>query len=64
MELSIIDPAAVEHIYGPRSKCEKPASYDGNHPLTSLHEMRNRPLHDRRRRTAWDPGFSMKCMCN
>lgn len=61
MELSITDPAAVDLIYGPRSKCSKGPEYDGSHPLSSLQEMRDRPLHDKRRRTAWDPGFSMKC---
>ena len=61
MELSIIDPDIAEAVYGARSKCSKGIFYEGNFPLTTVQEMRDRELHDKRRRRAWDPGFSMKC---
>lgn len=59
MELSIIDPDAVDAVMGARSSCTKSAWYDMGDPLVSLHQCRDRATHDKRRRT-WDRGFSMK----
>ena len=48
MELSIIDPDIAEAVYGARSKCSKGIFYEGNFPLTTVQEMRDRELHDKR----------------
>ena len=64
MELSIIHPEVAEIVHGPRSKCSKTLFYDMNWPARTVQEQRDRSLHDRRRRTAWDPGFSMKSLRN
>lgn len=61
MELSIIDPEVAEAVHGPRSKCTKTIFYDVNWPRRTVQEQRDKGLHDKRRRTAWDPAFSMKC---
>ncbi|CZR61640.1 related to pisatin demethylase cytochrome P450 [Phialocephala subalpina] len=60
-ELSIVDPDAVEAIMGARSACTKAPWYDGGDPLVSMHQCRDRVLHDKRRRV-WDRGFSMKAL--
>ncbi|KAK5711509.1 hypothetical protein LTS12_027940, partial [Elasticomyces elasticus] len=48
--LSIIDPAGMEIIYGTDTKTMKASCYDNNEPLTSMHTARSRALHDRRRK--------------
>jgi hypothetical protein len=58
-ELSIVHPDAVEAIMGARSTCTKGPWYDGGNPLVSMHQCRDRALHDKRRRV-WDRGFSIK----
>jgi hypothetical protein len=58
-ELSIVDPGAVDAIMGARSSCTKAPWYDIADPLVSMHQCRDRSLHDKRRRT-WDRGFSVK----
>lgn len=58
-ELSIVDPDAVEAVMGARSTCTKAPWYDIADPLVSMHQCRDRALHDKRRRT-WDRGFSVK----
>jgi len=58
-ELSTVDPDAVEAIMGARSNCTKAPWYDIADPLVSMHQCRDRALHDKRRRT-WDRGFSVK----
>jgi tryprostatin B 6-hydroxylase len=58
-ELSIADPDAVDAIMGARSSCTKAPWYDIADPLVSMHQCRDRALHDKRRRT-WDRGFSVK----
>ncbi|TVY78438.1 Cytochrome P450 monooxygenase FCK2 [Lachnellula suecica] len=58
-ELSIVDPDAVDAIMGAKSSCTKSVWYDIADPLVSLHQCRDRALHDKRRRT-WDRGFSVK----
>ncbi|PGH10575.1 hypothetical protein AJ79_05397 [Helicocarpus griseus UAMH5409] len=60
-ELSIIDPAAVEPIYGSQTKTFKGPSYTVLDPRTGLSSTRNKREHARRRR-AWDQGFSTKAL--
>lgn len=47
-ELSIVDQDAVEAIMGARSTCTKAPWYDGGDPLVSMHQCRDRALHDKR----------------
>lgn len=56
--LSITDPAAVELIYGARTKCTKGLWYDLSLPLVSLHQTRSKAEHDKRRRGAWEKAFT------
>ncbi|RDA87654.1 hypothetical protein CP532_3784 [Ophiocordyceps camponoti-leonardi (nom. inval.)] len=55
--LSIRDPKAIRPIHGSRSSCIKDAWYDMVHQGTSLHFLRDKKEHDRRRK-AWDRGLS------
>ncbi|KAL6250930.1 hypothetical protein RBB50_001138 [Rhinocladiella similis] len=59
-EVSIIIPKALELVHGPGSMCQKGGWYDVNLPRTSLHQMRDRKLHDRRRKSGWDKAFNSK----
>lgn len=59
-ELSITDPAAPPLVLGPGSKCIKGVWYDVGKPLVSMHQCRDKKVHDARRRT-WDKGFNAKC---
>jgi tryprostatin B 6-hydroxylase len=59
-DLSIIHPKAVNVIYGPGTKCDRAAFYNGD-PLPSLISTRERGAHDRRRRV-WSPAFSDKAL--
>jgi len=52
--LSIADPAIVNIAHGQTSKFTKGNFYEVAQPLTSLHQMTDPPLHDRRRRHGWD----------
>lgn len=60
-ELSIIDPAILTLCLGPGTKCKKAIWYDVGSPLVSMHQVRDKKLHDTRRR-AWDRGFSAKAL--
>ena len=60
-ELSINDPKAILAIHGPQSKCTKGPWYNVLHPMVSLHMIRNKSEHIRRRKV-WDHGFSAKGM--
>ena len=60
-DLSITHPKAVDAIYGIGSKCTKTAVYDITLPMVSLHSIRVKAQHDRRRRT-WSPAFSDKAL--
>jgi cytochrome P450 family 628 len=61
-EVSIADPAGVEIVHGSRSRCSKAAWYDAtSKPYTTILQMRDRAMHDRRRRGGWDKAFGMKC---
>ncbi|KAH8808644.1 cytochrome P450 monooxygenase-like protein [Xylogone sp. PMI_703] len=60
-EVSILDPEAVQATLGVRSRCVKSAWYDMGLPHRSLHTVRDRAVHDKRRRI-WDKGFSAKAL--
>lgn len=62
-ELSIIDPAALQAVLGVNSQCKKAAWYQMSYPLLSMHQTRDKPTHDKRRRI-WDHAFSAKCYSN
>lgn len=62
-ELSIIDSEIIEAVHGTQSKCIKTEWYDMNLPMTTLHQMRDRNMHDRRRKAAWDKAFNTSCEC-
>ncbi|TVY15568.1 Tryprostatin B 6-hydroxylase [Lachnellula arida] len=60
-DLSIIHPKAVHAIYGLGSKCTKAAWYDLTYPMVSLQTIRQKALHDHRRRI-WSTVFSDKAL--
>ena len=60
-ELSIVHPKAVQAIYGFGSRCRKTAWYDLLLPIISLESVRDRTLHDARRRI-WAPAFKEKAI--
>ena len=55
----MIHPAAAQIVLGPGTQCKKGLWYDMGSPLVSMHQMRNKPIHDKRRRI-WDHAFSAK----
>lgn len=59
--LSIAHPKCVYAIYGQGSKCTKAAWYDLTKPMTSLQTLREKSLHDRRRRI-WSAAFSGRAL--
>ncbi|KAL5431697.1 hypothetical protein PMIN06_012223 [Paraphaeosphaeria minitans] len=59
--LSISNPKAVQVIYGSGSKCTKSSWYDSTWPMVSLNTMRERKLHDERRRI-WSTAFGDKAL--
>ena len=61
-EVSISDPSAVEIVHGPKTRCYKADWYDLGLPLTTLHQMRDRVMHDKRRKLGWDKAFSIKSL--
>ncbi|KAJ9640574.1 hypothetical protein H2204_003202 [Knufia peltigerae] len=60
-ELSIIKPKAVPLVLGPGSKCTKSDWYDMSKPIDSMHTIRDKQIHDARRRI-WDQGFNSKAL--
>ena len=61
-EISISDPRAVEIVHGPKSRCYKAEWYSIGLPLTTLHQMRDRSMHDKRRKGGWDKAFNIKSL--
>jgi tryprostatin B 6-hydroxylase len=59
--LSISHPKAVHIIYGTSSRCTKSSWYDSTWPMVSLNTMRERKLHDERRRI-WSTAFGDKAL--
>ncbi|KAH7014463.1 cytochrome P450 [Microdochium trichocladiopsis] len=60
--LSVSDPDLVEPIHNTHTKFTKAEWYDAGHPTTSLHQMRDRAEHDKRRRAGWDKAFTTKSL--
>jgi hypothetical protein len=60
-DLSIVDPKAVQIIYGNGSKCTKSSWYDQDSPMNSMHTTRSAQVHALRRRV-WSPAFSDKAV--
>ncbi|KAF1809510.1 cytochrome P450 [Eremomyces bilateralis CBS 781.70] len=60
--LSISDPDMVMPVHGAQSTFEKAEWYDGGKPMTSIHQMRDKRLHDQRRRHGWDKAFTTKSL--
>ncbi|KXJ87901.1 cytochrome P450 [Microdochium bolleyi] len=60
--LSVSDPDLVEPMHNTHTKFTKAEWYDAGHPLTSLHQMRDRAEHDKRRRAGWDKAFTTKSL--
>ncbi|KIW03129.1 uncharacterized protein PV09_05771 [Verruconis gallopava] len=60
--LSIADPDWVEPVHKAQTKFEKSEWYDGGYPMTTLHQMRDKAMHDRRRRHGWDQAFTTKSL--
>ncbi|RMZ79581.1 hypothetical protein DV737_g3341, partial [Chaetothyriales sp. CBS 132003] len=58
--LSIADPDIVEKSHGPKTRFRKSDWYDLSYPLTSLQQMRDHQMHDKRRRGWWEKAFVMK----
>ncbi|KAH7073023.1 cytochrome P450 monooxygenase-like protein [Paraphoma chrysanthemicola] len=56
-EISVFSPAGVQAIQGVRSSCTKSAWYDMSRPIVSLQQVRDKSIHDKRRRI-WDHGFA------
>jgi cytochrome P450 family 628 len=52
--LSVADPAIVDVVHGPHTAFYKDNWYQGGKPLTTLHQMTDRAMHDRRRKHGWD----------
>lgn len=53
-KLSIADPDIVDIAHGPNTKFNKAEWYQAGKPLTTLHQMTDRALHDKRRRHGWE----------
>lgn len=60
-ELTIYNPAAVNHIHGSDSDCTKADWYDNLKPLHAINTTRSKQVHERRRRI-WDMGFSQRSL--
>ncbi|KAF7846282.1 hypothetical protein BT93_L4670 [Corymbia citriodora subsp. variegata] len=60
-ELSINHPGAMTAIHSAQSRCSKGPWYNVLHPRVSLHMVRDKTEHARRRRV-WDRGFSSKAL--
>lgn len=60
-DLSITDPEIMELAFGLHAIATKAEWYDGSKPFDSMHTLRNKPEHDKRRRI-WAPAFSDKAL--
>ena len=60
--LSISDPDIVNVVHGPSTTFNKGNWYEGGKPLTTLHQMTDRAMHDKRRRHGWDKAFTTKSL--
>ena len=60
-DLSITHPKGVDAIYGFGSQCTRAPFYDITYPMISMQTIRQRALHDKRRRV-WSHAFSDKAL--
>ncbi|KAL4861311.1 hypothetical protein BDV12DRAFT_208149 [Aspergillus spectabilis] len=60
-DISVIDPKAIDIVYGPNSRCFKGIAYDMSHPEVSLQLMRD-PVQHHARRRVWSGAFSDKML--
>lgn len=58
--LSIVDIDIVEVTHETKSRFKKSPWYDVGQPLTTLHQMRDQQMHDKRRKGWWEKAFVMK----
>ncbi|PWY87104.1 L-ornithine-N5-monooxygenase [Aspergillus sclerotioniger CBS 115572] len=58
-DLSIIDPKAIDIIYGASSPCKKGSFYDHSYPNNSLQTSRD-PIEHQQRRRLWSGAFGSK----
>ncbi|KAI0597614.1 cytochrome P450 monooxygenase-like protein [Biscogniauxia sp. FL1348] len=56
--LSVADPDIIGVMFDRRTRFEKADWYDIGHPLTNLTQIRDKALHDMRRRHGWDMAFT------
>lgn len=59
--VSISDPDMIEAVHGVRSKCNKGNFYE-TRSFMAVIMMRDRALHEKRRKAGWDEAFSPRCM--
>ncbi|KAJ5371960.1 hypothetical protein N7517_003966 [Penicillium concentricum] len=59
--LSLNSPEAVQLLYGPDSQCGKTAWYEVSRPLQNLHTVRDKKVHETRRKV-WARAFSPKSL--
>lgn len=59
--LSVTDPAGVQVLFGPQTKCSKSPEYDADYPSQSMHTIRDKETHAKRRRI-WASAFSDKAL--
>ena len=52
--LSISDPDIVDIVHASTTQFDKGSWYEAGKPLTTLHQMTDRRMHDKRRRHGWD----------
>jgi cytochrome P450 family 628 len=62
--LSIADPDMVDPIHAPGTRFTKGQWYDVAKPLTTVQQMREKHMHDRHRKSAWDPAFTAGSLRN
>lgn len=60
--LSISDPDAAETVHGSHTTFDKSDWYNIGKPTTTLHQMRDKTEHARRRRHGWDKAFTSKAL--
>lgn len=52
--LSVSDPDIVDIVHATNTQFDKTHWYEAGKPLTTLHQMTDRRMHDKRRRHGWD----------
>ncbi|ETN45185.1 uncharacterized protein HMPREF1541_10062 [Cyphellophora europaea CBS 101466] len=60
--ISVSDPDIIAAVHSPMSRCGKPIGYLPGWPLTTLQQLRDKTMHNRRRRLGWDQAFTAKSL--